>query len=330
MEETEPLLPEFVLDRITVGIVIVDPNHRVLMWNRFMETHTGRAASEVVGQDLFTCFPELPRRWLSKRLEAVFLLKSYGFTSWRERPYLFRMSHNRPITGGVDCMRQDCTFLPVLGSHGGVESVCISVNDVTDTAISEQRLQEALREIEILSSYDALTGLYNRRALQDQLETEIARGHRYGNPLSLVLLDFDHFKQVNDTYGHLCGDHVLKEIAQRVTRVVREADVAARYGGEEFAVILPHASLPDARMVAERLRHAVEDKPVVWDEHEVPVTISVGVSELSEATEDAYALLGAADKALYAAKVGGRNRVVCYSESDEAGTEEGSGSAGSG
>ncbi len=306
----EPKLLEPILSHINIGVIVVDRECRVVVWNDFMETHSGITGDAIVGKNLFDTFPELPRPWLEKKLETVFLLGSYAFTNWQERPYLIRMPHNRPITGGVDCMRHNCTFLPVRNVGAEVNHVCITISDVTDVAISEERLQEAMRKIEVLSTEDSLTGLCNRRQMQVQLELEVARSLRYGTPLSFVLIDFDHFKTINDTFGHLCGDRVLTEIASRIKGVIRDADIAARFGGEEFALILPMTDLSGAQDVAERARRCVEEAPVEFETEKVSLTISGGIALLGEGKKDVDSLIGAADRALYAAKRAGRNCVI--------------------
>ncbi len=106
-------LSDLVIERVSFGIFVLDREMRVLMWNRFMQDHSGVAAADVIGRNLFDSFPELPRAWLSRKIESVFQLGSFAFSSWEQRPYLFRFDHDRPITGGVDFMQQDCTFVPI-------------------------------------------------------------------------------------------------------------------------------------------------------------------------------------------------------------------------
>src|SRR5260370_29880818 len=113
-------LLHFVASRIEVGILAVDLEMKVIVWNRFPEAHSGKSASEIVGRSLFEAFPELPRAWLERKIKSVVVLKNFGFTSWRQRPFLFRFRHHRPITGGIDVMRQDCTFLPVMGESARI------------------------------------------------------------------------------------------------------------------------------------------------------------------------------------------------------------------
>src|SRR5436190_17883551 len=182
-------LLHFVASRIEVGILAVDLEMRVVVWNRFLEAHSGRSAKEVVGRSLFDAFPELPRAWLERKINSVVVLKNFSFTSWRQRPYLFKFRHQRPITGGIDVMRQDCTFLPVMGADGEVTAVCITILDATETCLYQKKLEDALAIIAEQSVRDVLTGVYNRRKLEEQLASEVGRAARYNRHLSLVMFD---------------------------------------------------------------------------------------------------------------------------------------------
>jgi two-component system cell cycle response regulator len=164
-------------------------------------------------------------------------------------------------------------------------------------------------EVKRLSSTDDLTGAANRRRLFEQGEIEFSRSRRYDHQLSVVMIDVDHFKRVNDTHGHAVGDEVLREIADRCRAGVRTIDSVGRYGGEEFAIILPESDLEAAEIVAERLRAAVERTPVVTADGPVPVTISGGFATLDAATASFEELIKEADRQLYRAKSEGRNRV---------------------
>ncbi len=161
-----------------------------------------------------------------------------------------------------------------------------------------------------LSITDYLTGLFNRRYFMESLSREMTRSERSNHPLSLIIMDIDHFKQVNDRFGHTKGDHVLQEVAKRISGELRSYDIAARFGGEEFIVILPESDVNDATVVAERIRTSIQD--LVFDGllSELTITISLGVCEksmLPQISEDAF--INAADDALYRAKLYGRNRV---------------------
>ncbi len=158
--------------------------------------------------------------------------------------------------------------------------------------------------------HDPLTGVCNRAALESALPREVELAHRHGTPLSLVILDLDHFKEINDTWGHAAGDAVLAELARRIQDEVRGCDLVFRYGGEEFILLLAATDRAGACRAAERIREAVMREPVAWEGVEIPVTASLGVASLRPG-DDATALFKRADEALYEAKEAGRNRTRC-------------------
>ena len=179
-----------------------------------------------------------------------------------------------------------------------------SVADILATAVQNSRYVERVKQ---MAYRDGLTGLFNRRHFENRLGEEIGRAQRYGQKISMLMIDIDHFKLVNDDFGHLIGDDVLRQTASVFLRQLRKVDVVCRYGGEEFAIILPSTSLENAVMVAGKLRRAVEA-------HNFPgvprtVTISVGVAEFPAEGKAADDLIRPADERLYEAKQGGRNRV---------------------
>ena len=164
-------------------------------------------------------------------------------------------------------------------------------------------------EVYQLATHDALTELYNRRHFVELVDKEIARALRHGRPLVMCIIDVDLFKPVNDQYGHIAGDGVLRQMAALVRDFVRGEDIAARIGGEEFAVLLPESDLEAARAFAERLREAVANSAFVLGGEERRITISIGIAGLAESRRERSALMQAADAALYRAKDEGRNRV---------------------
>lgn len=176
-----------------------------------------------------------------------------------------------------------------------------------------RRQSERIGELQALVSTDELTQVSNFRHLQHLLKLELERACRYGKPLAVIMADVDHFKSVNDFFGHTAGDHALKTIAAALKRTLRGSDQLARYGGEEFAVILPETALEDAVQVAERLRQAVADTTVTYRGRTINVTMSLGVAALDpERPMDAEGLLRMADEALYDAKRSGRNSVRVF------------------
>lgn len=307
-------LADFIVSEVNVGVFVVDRSYQLLLWNRFMAHHSGIASGDAVGHSLFELFPDLPQKWLAKKIDSVFVLKNFAFTSWEQRPYLFRFAHNRPITGGIDFMRQNFTFMPVRNDEGEVEAVGVTLIDATDSAIYQTMLHTAMQKLEESSNRDGLTSVFNRRYVDMRLHDEIQRIERYHvEPFSVLLFDLDHFKKINDTYGHLAGDEVLREVARRTQAVLREPDVFGRYGGEEFILILPQTDAEGARAAAERIRFEIAADSVTSGDDKITVTASIGVSEFVPGVTTAEAVVAQADTALYASKHAGRNRVTVYS-----------------
>ncbi len=186
------------------------------------------------------------------------------------------------------------------------------VNTIDAALDKWTRLQQARadkEELERLANFDSLTGLYNRQAILGKLRELVNRTKRYKEEFSLSMLDIDHFKKVNDRYGHLTGDEVLEKIATLIRQNIRNTDVAGRYGGEEFIIILPQANLSSALVVAERIRIVIENAEMKDSAENVfAITVSQGLSGW-EPGEDVHSLISRADEALYTAKENGRNRV---------------------
>lgn len=193
----------------------------------------------------------------------------------------------------------DISTLSTLALHAGV-------------AIDNARFVEKMEEQAIT---DSLTGLLNHMEFQNRLIEEIDRSRRYGKMFSLLMLDLDHFKDVNDTYGHPIGDKVLKETAKILKTLLRSVDLAFRYGGEEFAILLPETDSQGARIIADRIRQEIGRRPIFTRlEESTHVTISIGVSEFPQDADQREDLISAADQALYASKRNGRDRVSLYRE----------------
>lgn len=306
--------PELIVKWVDVGVFVVTRQFDIALWNQFMVKGSGRQTDEVVGKNLFDCFPELPRNWLEKKISSVFILKNFAFTSWEQRPYLFKFAHNRPITGGAEHMYQNCTFMPMKNTAGEVEAVCVTLFDATDTAISQTLLKQALEALEESNNRDGLTGIYNRRHLELRLSNEFDRARRYGGSFAFIMFDLDHFKKVNDNFGHLAGDEVLCEVTRRIGKMLRTVDIFGRYGGEEFAVVLPATDMAGAKILAERLLLKVSEKPVIFRDVEIPVTISIGISQFDTLAHAYEQLIEQADTSLYISKETGRNRATCYTE----------------
>jgi len=163
---------------------------------------------------------------------------------------------------------------------------------------------------------DGLTGMLNHRTFYETLETELRRTQRYGGKLSVIMADVDHFKPVNDTFGHRAGDAAIKQISRHLSACIRQIDIAARYGGDEFAFVLPNTSLEDAVTVAERMVKAVAETPIIFEDKELRLTLSVGVGQYGGDNCSVADVTKTTDLALYAAKLAGRNTVRVVSKED--------------
>lgn len=314
----EDFLHEFhwlmdVLQNIDVGLVILDREFTIRLWNGFMQNHSAKPSINVIDKNIFELFPELPEAWFRRKVESVFLLHNSAFTTWEQRPYLFRFDNYRPVTGLVDFMYQNSTIIPLKDTSGNVEHICLILYDVTEVAVSRLRLQEANKRLHLMSRTDGLTGLLNRKTWEEEVGEEFGRFQRYNRTSCMLMFDIDHFKEINDTHGHVAGDEVIRKTAGLLMESIRSVDIAGRYGGEEFSLMLVDTGIKGAKVVAERIRRQVERCVVESDESKIRFTISLGVAELTRGIETTTQWIERADKGLYQAKHSGRNCVCLYS-----------------
>ncbi|WP_286265775.1 sensor domain-containing diguanylate cyclase [Thalassotalea atypica] len=300
------------LHNIDVGLVVLDRDYNIQIWNGFMENHSGLLPREVKDQNLFSLFDEIPQDWFTRKAESVFLLKNKAFTIWEQRPYVFKFQNYRPITGTADYMYQNSTFIPLLSATGEVTHLCLIIYDVTDNAVHKQDLEKANEELAILSQTDGLTKLFNRTHWESCLKAEFKRWTRSQHASCLVMLDIDHFKKVNDNYGHMVGDEVIRHISSLIREHVRETDTSGRYGGEEFAILLADTSLKNAYIFAERLRKEVEAAVVQYNDIDINYTVSMGIAEIDPSINTYEAWIECADAALYNSKETGRNKISLH------------------
>ena len=200
--------------------------------------------------------------------------------------------------------------------HGTIKRQIEELNshrDILEQEVQERTkdLEEANRRLDLISKTDELTGLPNRREMNETIAHEIGRTQRTNKPFCFIFIDIDHFKAINDTYGHACGDEILKAVAQTVRSLLRKYDVFARYGGEEFLTLLPETDLEGAAIVAERFRRKIEMMTVHYGDYTINVTITLGVSRFDHKL-GADRSIQLADKALYQGKESGRNQVVVW------------------
>lgn len=225
----------------------------------------------------------------------------------------------REVIMGIQKLEGSLTWLSInsqplyLPGDDKPYAVATSFADITKRRHDEEELRALHDKLREEAIHDPLTGLYNRRYLEETLKRELSRAERDGHPLSVLMGDIDHFKRLNDTYGHPAGDDVLRALGSLLRRNVRASDIPCRYGGEEFVVVLPNTPLEVARERAELVRQNFADLPIAFGGRQLESTVSIGVSVYLGHGDTVDALISAADQALYKAKQAGRNKVCIAS-----------------
>ena len=303
-----------ILEHAGDAILAVDEHTHIATWNRGAALLFGRSEAEAEGRPIDILVPQERREEMLRLVRGALA----GRSSTRHEIVGCRVDESS--------FDAEVTVAPVRGAAEEVQAVSVIVRDVTrrkryesslhDANVRLKQALEALEEktsqllelnakLESLATTDALTGLKNRMVFQNSVDEMIAVAARRSAPLSLLLVDIDHFKRVNDTLGHQMGDRVLQEVARRLQRYTRQQDIVARFGGEEFAILLPDTAVEDAVEVAETLRRACGQGVDLTP----PLTVSIGVAGYSpNDTEDS--LVKRADDALYTSKRAGRDRVT--------------------
>lgn len=277
------------------AIVVSGVDGRVLLANEALRGLCGIGPEEAVGRPVDELIAE--GDWAAHARQTL----ARGGIGGRELCLVHRGSGRR------SWVRATVRVLP--GESGEPIGYVTALHDVTENRMLLEELQDANQRLLALSLTDSVTGIHNHRHFQERLRSELQEARRYRYPLSLVMLDLDDFKQLNDTHGHLAGDRVLRTVAEAARKVLRETDVLCRYGGEEFAAILPHTDKARGTEAAERLRAAISTATVATAEATVRVTASFGVATSPDDGETPQELVNAADAAMYRAKRAGKDRV---------------------
>ena len=245
-----------------------------------------------------TIFPELQINGSGYRIEDVLAHRHHLLASLGN---LDQEGNNIQIN--IHERYYEAQLTQLVGAAGYQTGTLISLSDITE----KRRIQEKLK---ILAARDGLTGLNNRSSFIELSEQALKLAQQTEQPCSLFMFDIDHFKNINDTYGHAAGDQVLKAMSEKMRSHFRQSDISGRIGGEEFAIFLPGTSLSHSEKAVDRFRQELAKTPIVFEDHVMALTVSIGGAEMTEQTQTLDELLHAADKALYEAKKSGRNRLV--------------------
>lgn len=282
-----PLARDVIFDNMKDGVLILDVEDRVIDYNPALQSVFPHLKDHDVGSSfyvIFSAFPSLLSLVQNDQTNRI------EFKVREEEAVSFYHVH----------------LSSVLNKKGSLTGKIISFYEFTE----EKRLMEKLEKLAVT---DGLTGIFNRRHFDERLRKEISRIERYNGEFSLIMLDLDHFKSINDTYGHISGDKALVAVVDTFRAILRESDIMARFGGEEFLILAPQASAADAKHLAERLRQALEEKPLQIDEHKIIIRASFGVTNVKSGMDiTPEELYRSVDRGTYKAKALGGN-AVCVS-----------------
>ncbi len=317
------LIPERVkaaLDSLNEGVVFIDTKERIILANRTMENIVQKSLHELMGKPL----SELNWKIIGSDIQEHMY------------PWMMTLSQGKNIAGAYLIFNnntdEDLSFninsSPIYGEKKDIRGAIVSFADMTELERTNQQLLATMEELdashkkvinqnyelEKLATRDPLTGCLNRRAFFEKFENEFTLARQNNSELSCIMGDIDHFKKINDTYGHCIGDLAIKSVSKILSSSLRTNDMICRYGGEEFCILLVGMNIDQAYSIAERMRRTIkfDAGPSIREPANIIITTSFGVSSINFGAEDPEKLVSQADKALYESKKGGRNRVTAY------------------
>jgi diguanylate cyclase (GGDEF)-like protein/PAS domain S-box-containing protein len=307
--ERARLFLEHIMEGMGDGVVVIDRDYTILDANSAATAALGLEKSDVIGRK---CFEVTHRR--QTPCDGPHIVCPHPLIFERGEK-IVKVLHTHYNAQG-DEHQIEITAAPVKSSQGQIVAMVETHRDIMEKKTDDEfvklikRLNETQTHLKHVAITDELTGLRNRRYIVERLEEEFQRAKRTGRPLSLIMLDIDHFKKINDAHGHLFGDVVLRVVSTRMKETLRKHDLIGRVGGEEFLIICPESSLEDTVVVAERIRRIIHGETISDGVREAAVALSAGVTMLMASDRSSDTLFSRADTALYKAKERGRNRVV--------------------
>ena len=305
-----------ILESIDVGLFVLDRDNKISLWNTFMANHSNTSPDAVRDKNLFSIFPETDQLWFRQKLETAILLKNRAFSTWEQRPYLFKFNHYRPFTSPEPYMYQNLTILPLTSATGEIHHVCVIIYDVTEVVTHRKLTESQNTQLKELARRDSLTKLYIRHYWEELLESEYLRFSRDSVARTLIMLDIDLLKQINDDHGYSAGDKAIQHVAKKITENQRDTDFSGRYGGDKFVILLTQTTEAQAVTVAERIHQAVAREACVFASVELDITISLGVAELNHGCNAKGDWVQLAEQAMQSAKYNGRNQIAYHSSFD--------------
>lgn len=279
------------------AMVVIDNSHRIVVFNKGAEEMFGYPGKEVLGQRLDMLMPErfhLQHDAMVDEFGAGALdIKSMGR---RNRQIYGRRKDGNEFLASAQIMR--------IGDKNGRFYAAV-FRDISQSKKTEEELLH-------LAVIDPLTGAYNRREFTVMSEREALRSHRYHHPLSMLMIDIDHFKKLNDSHGHAAGDKVLQRVATLCVNTLRNVDLFGRWGGEEFVALLPETDIEGASIIGERLRKIISDNLLIFNDQKISFSVSIGISQFKDGETTVEGPVSRADTAVYDAKKAGRNRISAF------------------
>ncbi|OUR72093.1 hypothetical protein A9Q76_04300 [Arcobacter sp. 31_11_sub10_T18] len=300
---------DILFDTIDNGIVILDENLNIVAWNYWLEVRTHNKENDMIGQNICETFSYINEKKLKRKIKAVLVTKSPSYYNVDPHQYFIQIPTNSIVEKIFKYMQQDVTIVPYDLEK---KQVCLYIYDKTSLCKTNFKLEKLNEQLIDLSNKDPMTQAYNRRYFGEVSKKMLSLSIRNKQNLSLVILDIDKFKDINDTYGHSIGDDVIIMLSNTLEQSIRQSDISARFGGEEFVILFNDSDKDDTYRLADDIRKKIENLTVVSQNENIQFTVSIGVAQFDEQRDKKgiEETIKRADEALYYAKEHGRNQVI--------------------